>query len=249
MNNLSKAFENGKALIGFVTAGDPSLSRSEEYVLQMARAGADLIEIGVPFSDPVAESSAVQLAYLRALEAGVTMEGIFTLIERVRKEAQTPLALLSYFNPVYRYGCEAFFARCKATDVGGVLVPDLPLEEQDELRVIADRHGVALINLLSPASGQRVAEIAPRAKGFLCAAGSPDALPEMLRLARQVTALPVVVDFGVQSAEQALQGAQIADGVVVGEAIAVLAAQYGDAAGPRIYEYVANIKSALEAIK
>jgi len=249
MSNIAKAFANGKALIGFVTGGDPSLEACEGFILEMARAGADLIEIGIPFSDPVAEGPVVQAANLRALANGATVESIFTLVGNVRKKIDTPLVFLTYLNPVFHYGYKAFFARCEAVGLDGIFIPDMPFEEQGELRDIAAAHGVDLISLIAPASARRIAMIAGQAKGFLyivSGATEPAAdLPEMTRLVRQATDLPAAAGFGVHSPEQVCEIAKHADGVIVDSAIVKLAEQYGEAAGPHIFDFVRAMKAGL----
>jgi len=255
MSNIAKAFDHGKAFFGFVTGGDPNLAACEGFILEMARAGADLIEIGIPFSDPIAEGPVIQAANLRALKAGATVESMFTLVENVRKKIATPLVFLTYLNPVHHYGYEAFFARCEAVGVDGIIIPDLPFEEQGELRAFTARHGVDLISLIAPTSAQRIQEIASRAAGFLYIVSSMGVtgvrneiaatLPSVLAQVRQATDLPVAVGFGIHSAEQAWEVARYADGAIVGSAIVKIVEQYGEAAGPHIYAYIKNMKAAV----
>ncbi|MCL2107083.1 MAG: tryptophan synthase subunit alpha [Oscillospiraceae bacterium] len=260
MSNISKAFrdiksKNEKAFIGFVTGGDPNLQASENIILAMARAGADLIEIGIPFSDPIAEGPVIQAANLRALAAGTTVEKIFGLVRGLRQKIDIPLVFLTYLNPVHHYGYEAFFARCEAVGLDGIIIPDLPFEERDELRETAARHGVDLISLIAPTSGRRVAEIAGQASGFLYVVSSmgvtgmrndiPAGLPETLKLVRAATDLPVAVGFGLHSPEQARQVARIADGVIVGSAIVKLAERYGEQAAEHVFAYVKGMKEAM----
>ncbi|MDR0531920.1 MAG: tryptophan synthase subunit alpha [Oscillospiraceae bacterium] len=255
MSKIANAFDHGKAFIGFVTGGDPTLELSEQYILAMARAGADLIEIGIPFSDPIAEGATIQEANLRALRAGSTVEKIFGLAGRARAQIQTPLVFLTYLNPVYRYGYEAFFARCAAVGVDGIIIPDLPFEEQGELRDICAANGVDLISLIAPTSKQRIAEIARCATGFLYAVSSMgvtgvrselnSGLPGMIQLAKATAKIPVAVGFGVSSPAQAKAIAQYADGVIVGSAIVKLVEQYGEAAEPHIDRYVREMKQAI----
>ncbi|MDR2753441.1 MAG: tryptophan synthase subunit alpha [Oscillospiraceae bacterium] len=254
MSNISKAFANGTAFIGFVTGGDPTLAASEEFILQMAAAGADIIEIGIPFSDPIAEGPVIQAANLRALGAGATVESMFALVANVRKKIATPLVFLTYLNPVLHYGYEAFFAHCEAVELDGIIIPDLPFEEQGELRDITRAHGVDLISLVAPTSAQRVAQIAAQAQGFLYIVSSMGVtgvrskiatdLAEIVRNIRAATALPAAVGFGLHSTAQAREIAQFADGVIVGSAIVKICEQHGAAAGPHLYTYVKEMKTA-----
>jgi tryptophan synthase alpha chain len=259
MSNIANAFQNGKAFIGFVTGGDPSLEKSEEFILALARAGTDIIEIGIPFSDPVAEGPVIQAANLRALAAGATVESMFTLVARVRQKIDTPLVFLTYLNPVHHYGYENFFARCEAVGLDGIIIPDLPFEEHGELRDITVRHGVDLISLVAPTSKQRIAEIAKQARGFLYIVSSmgvtgvrhtlPADLHEVLRQVREATKLPAAVGFGVHTPEQAREIAQYADGVIVGSAMVKLAEQYGQQAGPPIFAFAKEMKQTLLGIR
>lgn len=145
MSKIGNAFKNGKAFIGFLTAGDPSLDKTYEYIMTMEKAGADLIEIGIPFSDPIAEGIVIQEADLRALKGGTRIDDVFALVERVRKETQIPLVFLTYLNPVFHYGAEKFFARCQKTGMDGIIIPDMPFEERDECAAAAKAHGIDII--------------------------------------------------------------------------------------------------------
>ncbi|MDR1927862.1 MAG: tryptophan synthase subunit alpha [Oscillospiraceae bacterium] len=255
MSKIANAFQNGAAFIGFVTGGDPSLAKSEEIILAMVRGGADLIEIGIPFSDPIAEGSVIQAANLRALAAGATVDGIFAMVRCLREKTQTPIVFLTYLNPVHHYGYEAFFARCEETGVDGIILPDLPFEEQEELRGITAVHGVDLISLIAPTSAQRIARIAAQARGFLYLVSSMGVtgvrseittdLSAMLALVREAARLPAAVGFGIHSLAQAKEIARIADGVIVGSAIVKLVAQYGDDAAEAVEDYVRRMKAAM----
>lgn len=167
MNRIKEAFNGKKAVIGFITAGDPGLDRTEEFILEMERAGASLIELGVPFSDPVAEGPDIQSANVRALSAGCTTDKIFTMVENLRAKTQIPLVFFAYANTLYRYGYEKFCKRCSETGVDGFIIPDLPYEEKDELSGIAESSGVALIPVISSVSAQRIQMIAKEADGFI----------------------------------------------------------------------------------
>ena len=150
MSRIRKAFEKGKAFIPFITAGDPSLEKTEEFIFEMERAGADLIEIGIPFSDPIAEGIVIQEADIRALASGTTTDKVFHMVERVREKTEIPLVFMTYLNPVFHYGYEKFFSRCQAAGIDGIIIPDLPFEEKGELEGIAAAHGVELISMIAP---------------------------------------------------------------------------------------------------
>ncbi|MDR3209830.1 MAG: tryptophan synthase subunit alpha [Oscillospiraceae bacterium] len=255
MSRLSGAFAHGKAFIAFVTGGDPTLARSEEFILEMARAGADVIEIGIPFSDPIAEGPVIQAANLRALAAGATVPKIFELTRRVRAQTDVPLVFLTYLNPVFRYGYDAFFAKCAEVGVDGVIIPDLPFEEQGEARADAAAHEIDIISLIAPTSDARVAEIAKGAAGFLYVVSSTGVtgvrgeiktdLRAMLRAVRTASSVPAAVGFGVSTPEQAREIAQYADGVIVGSAIVRIVAEHGESAGEHVYAYVKAMKDAV----
>jgi tryptophan synthase alpha chain len=254
MSNISQAFKNGKAFIGFVTGGDPTIEKTKEFVREMIRAGADLVEIGVPFSDPIAEGPVIQEANIRALSAGATVEKLFTLVEELRKETTVPLVFLTYLNPVFRYGYDAFFKRCSLCGLDGIIIPDLPFEEQAEVREAAAQYGIDLISLIAPTSEARIKEIAQAATGFIYLVSSMGVtgvrseittdLAAIVAAIRSVTSLPVAIGFGIHSPAQAAQMARIADGVIVGSAIVRIIAEHGGEAGPHIYRYVKEMKEA-----
>jgi tryptophan synthase alpha chain len=254
MSRIACALAGKKAFIGFVTAGDPSLEKTEEFVLEMVRAGADVVELGIPFSDPIAEGPVIQEANLRALRAGATVEKIFALVERLREKTQAPLVFLTYLNPVFRYGYDAFFRRCAEAGVDGVIIPDLPFEEQGEVRRASDAHDIDLISLVAPTSQERIAQIAAAARGFLYIVSSLGVtgararietdLASIIEAARPHTRIPLAVGFGINTPAQAAEISRLADGVIVGSAIVKLIAQHGGAAGPEVYRYVREMKAA-----
>ncbi|MDR3324923.1 MAG: tryptophan synthase subunit alpha [Spirochaetaceae bacterium] len=259
MSNIDKAFSGGKAFIAFLTGGDPSMESSREFILRMARAGADLIEIGVPFSDPIAEGPVIQAANIRALGNGASVEGLFALVKAVRLETDVPLVFLSYFNPVFRFGCERFFARCKAVGVDGIIIPDLPFEEADEVRPAARANGVDVISLVAPTSQARIKEIARNADGFLyivSSLGVTGVRSEITTDVRGIVetakecapALPCAVGFGINTPAQAAEIARHADGVIVGSAIVKIIAEHGAGAGERLSAYVREMKAAIRQL-
>lgn len=255
MSNIAQAFSNGKAFIGFVTGGDPNLKTCGDIILKMAEAGADLIEIGIPFSDPIAEGPVIQAANIRALSAGADTDGIFSLVETVREKTAVPLVFLTYLNPVYKYGYEAFFSHCAACGVDGIIIPDLPYEEKGELADIAAAHGVDLISLIAPTSEDRIRTIASEARGFLYIVSSMGVtgvrseirtdLTSILETARSAATVPAAVGFGINTPEQARTISRLADGVIVGSAIVKIVEQYGDQAAQPVYDYVKRMKDAI----
>lgn len=255
IERIAKAFSNGKAFIGFVTAGDPSLEKTGEFILEMLRGGCDLVEIGIPFSDPIAEGVVIQEADLRALSGGATTDGVFEMVRRVRQQTDAPLVFMTYYNPVFSYGLEKFFARCQDVDIDGIIVPDLPFEEKGEIADVAAKHDVAVISMIAPTSDDRIRKIAAASEGFLYVVSSLGVtgmrnkiqtdLSAILDVVRQSTQTPAAVGFGIHTPQQAHDMAQIADGVIVGSAIVKLCEEHGADAGPYIYEYVKSMKDAM----
>ncbi len=255
MSRIQNAFAEGKAFIPFITAGDPSLAKTEEFILEMERAGADLVEIGIPFSDPIAEGVVIQEADIRSLAAGTTTDKVFDMVLDLRKKTEIPLVFMTYVNPVFHYGYEKFFSRCQEAGIDGIIIPDLPFEEKGELEDIAAAHGVDLISMIAPTSKQRIRDIAREAKGFLYVVSSMGVtgtreeirtdLGEILKEIRKVTDLPAAVGFGINTPEQAAEIAAVADGVIVGSAIVKLAARYGGHAAPYMGMYVRKMKESI----
>ncbi len=229
MSRLQEVFGKGKAFVAFLTAGDPTAECTVNYILKMEKAGADLIEIGIPFSDPTAEGAVIQEASLRALRGGMTTEGVFHIVEEVRKMSGVPIALMTYLNPVFHYGYEAFFARCRSLGVDGIIVPDLPFEEKGEAEEVAGRFGVDVISLIAPTSMERIRLIAKEAKGFIYVVSSMGVtgvrsqittdIAGMVEEIRAVTDTPCAIGFGISTPKQAGEMAHYADGVIVGSAI------------------------------
>jgi tryptophan synthase alpha chain len=255
MSRIGTAFEGKKAFIGFLTGGDPCPERTESFIHEMIEGGADLIEIGIPFSDPIAEGPVIQAANLRALSAGTTVDRLFKIAGNVSKTVETPLVFLTYLNPVFHYGYEAFFDGCREAGVDGVIIPDLPFEEQPEAKVIAAARGVDVISLVAPTSADRILHIAREASGFLYVVSSLGVtgmrsqittdLGAMIKTIRQATDLPAAVGFGINTPEQARAIAAVADGVIVGSAIVRIIEEHGEDAGSHIRRYVEEMKRAL----
>ncbi len=257
MSKIEKAFKEGKAFIPFITAGDPCLEKTGEFILAMEEAGADLIEIGIPFSDPIAEGPVIQEADLRALAAGTTTDRIFDLVGDLRRQTQVPLVLMTYLNPVFHYGYENFFTRCQAVEMDGIIIPDLPFEEKGEMEDIAASHGVDLISMVAPTSEDRIQKIAGEARGFLYVVSSLGVtgmrqqittdLPALLANIRKTAHVPACIGFGIHSPEQAAAAAQVADGVIVGSAIVKIVEKYGEDAAPHLAEYVRMMKGSIRS--
>ncbi len=254
MSKITEAFTNEKAFIAFLTAGDPSKEKTLEFILAMEEAGADLIEIGIPFSDPIAEGPVIQNANTRALSKGINTDDIFDLVTNVRKYSDVPLAFLTYINPVLYYGYEKFFKKCKEVGVNGIVIPDLPYEEKDEISDIAEKYDVDLISLIAPTSKNRIKMIAKDAKGFIYLVSSMGVtgvrseiktnLEDIIEEIKKVTDVPVAVGFGINTPEQSEDVAKIADGVIVGSAIVKIIEKYGDNSTSYIKEYVSKMKDA-----
>ena len=256
MNRIQKAFdEKKKVFIGFVTAGDPNLATTKELVRAMIKGGAGLIEFGIPFSDPVAEGEVIQKADMRALAAGTTTDKIFDLVAELREETQVPLVFLTYANPIYAYGAEKFFTRCEETGVDGVIIPDIPYEEREEMRPFSEPHHVALVPLIAPTSKDRIQKIAAVAQGYVYVVSSLGVtgvrsnittdIDGIVAEVRKATDIPVAVGFGIAAPEQAYKMAKASDGAIVGSAIEKIVAQYGEASPEHVYEYVKSMSEAV----
>lgn len=255
---IQKAFDtsNKKAFIAFLTAGDPDADSTVRFVLEMEKAGADLIEIGIPFSDPTAEGVVIQEANIRALGNGMNTEGVFRIVERIREQSRIPLAFMTYANPVFHYGYEAFFTRCEELGVGAIIVPDLPFEEKEEMAEAAKLHRVAVISMIAPTSRERIQKIASRAEGFLYVVSSMGVtgvrseirtdLASMIDSIRSATDIPCAIGFGISTPCQARDMAALSDGAIVGSAIVKLIEKYGREAAPYLAEYVRDMKKAVQ---
>ena len=255
MNKIKNAFENKKALVGFLTAGDPTFEASCENVLAMARAGADLIEIGIPFSDPIAEGPVIQAANIRALSKGMTTDRAFELVKRVREDINVPVCFMTYLNPVFKYGYDRFFGRCAEIGVDGLICPDMPFEEKEEAAEVARKYGVSVISLIAPTTENRIKMIAESAEGFLYIVSSMGVtgvrgeiktdLSAIMESVKRYAKVPAAIGFGISTPEQAKQMAAISDGAIIGSAVVSLVEQYGENAAPKIYEYVKSLADAV----
>ncbi len=257
MSNIRKAFENGKAFIAFITCGDPDLATTAEAVKEAVRNGADLIELGIPFSDPTAEGPVIQGANIRALKGGVTTDGIFDFVRELRKEVTVPMVFMTYANVVFSYGSEKFIATCKEIGMDGLILPDVPFEEKEEFQSICDRYDIDFISLIAPTSENRIAMIAKEAKGFLYIVSSLGVtgtrteiktdLSSIMEVVRRNTDVPCAIGFGISTPEQAKKMAGLSDGAIVGSAIIKILEKYGTEAPKYVGEYVKSMKNAIIA--
>jgi tryptophan synthase alpha chain len=255
MSRITDAFLKGNAFIPFITAGDPNLSITEQLVPAMAKAGADMIEIGIPFSDPVAEGNVIQEADMRALSAGTTTDQIFESVKRIRKETDIPLAFMTYINPIFVYGSERFIKNAADCGIDALIVPDMPFEEKNELLPVCKKYSIDLISLIAPTSKERIRTIAKEAEGFVYCVSSMGVtgvrreittnIGEMVSLVKEVKDIPCAIGFGISTPEQAKQMSKDADGVIVGSAIVKLAAKYGKDCVEPICNYVKEMKDAI----
>jgi tryptophan synthase alpha chain len=255
MNKISQAFENGKAFIGFVTAGDPNLAVSKEILISMAKGGCDLIEVGIPFSDPIAEGPVIQNANIRALKHSVTTDDVFALVKDVRREIDTPMVFMTYLNVLFKYGYDRFLRNAKDCGVCGVIIPDMPYEEKGELQSVAKNYGIEVVSLIAPTSEDRIKTIASDAEGFVYVVSSLGVtgvrseiqtdLDTITKSVKSVTDIPVAIGFGINTPEQAKKYSDIADGVIVGSAIVKLIEQYAEDAPQKVYDYVKSMKDAI----
>ena len=256
MNRIAKAFSNGCAFIPFIMGGDPDIETTEQLLYALKDAGADAIEIGIPFSDPVAEGPVIEAAAARALSQGCTVDQLFDLVARVRGEIEIPILFMTYFNPVFVYGVDRFVARSVAVGLDGLIVPDLPFAERGELYGPCKAAGLELISLVAPTTGERTAEIAANSGGFVYCVSSlgvtgarstlDDSARRMVTAVRAVSDVPCAVGFGISMPEQAREVAQYADGVIVGSALVRIAGEYGRDCAEPIYQFAKAIKEGIK---
>lgn len=260
MTRITDAFKKqGKLFIPFITAGDPDLDTTEKLIYAMEEAGAGLIEIGIPFSDPTAEGPVILEADTRALAAGTKIKDIFAMLARVREKTQIPMVFLTYVNPIFTYGREKFFQQCRDVKIDGVIVPDVPYEEKDTIAPEAGKYGVEIISMIAPTSHQRIQSIAREAQGYIYLVSSLGVtgvrkeittnLKEIVEKIREVSDKPIAVGFGISTPEQAKEMAAISDGAIVGSAIVKLCAQYGKDCVEPVKQYVKEMAEAVEEAK
>lgn len=256
MSKISDAFKNGKAFIPFITCGDPDLETTGKIVREMAANGADLIELGIPFSDPTAEGPVIQEAIIRALSGGVTTDKIFDFVKALRADVTVPLLFMTYANVVFSYGIERFAAKCAECGIDGIILPDVPYEEKDEFAPVCRKHGVDFISLIAPTSENRIAQIAKDAEGFIYVVSSLGVtgmrseiqtdIAAITAKIRENTSVPCAIGFGISKPEQAAKMAAVSDGAIVGSAIVRLIAKHGKDAAPVVGAFVKEMKQAMQ---
>ncbi|MDE6671747.1 MAG: tryptophan synthase subunit alpha [Ruminococcus sp.] len=255
MSNIRKAFGNGKAFIPFITCGDPDLETTGKVVREAVANGADLIELGIPFSDPTAEGVVIQGANIRALSGGVTTDKIFDFVAELRKDVKIPMVFMTYANVVFSYGAERFMKKCVETGMDGIILPDIPFEEKEEFTEIAEKYGIEMISLVAPTSENRIAMIAREAKGFIYVVSSLGVtgtrseittnIGDIVSVIRENTDVPCAVGFGISTPEQAKKMAGLSDGAIVGSAIIKIIEKYGKDSPKYVGEYIKSMKDAL----
>lgn len=255
MSNIKTAFENGKAFIAFITCGDPDLDTTEKIIETMAENGVDMIELGIPFSDPTAEGPVIQAANLRGLAQGVTTDKVFDMIRRVRKRVSIPMVFMTYANVVFSYGTERFIKTAAEVGMSGLILPDVPYEEKAEFADVCKKYGLDLISLIAPTSDERIGMIASSAEGFVYCVSSlgvtgtrseiTSDIDSMIASVRENTDIPVAIGFGISNPEQAAQMAAKSDGIIIGSAIVKLIEKYGKDSVPYVKEFVKEISAAL----
>lgn len=253
MSNIKKAFQNGKAFIPFITCGDPDLETTAKAVREAVENGADLIELGIPFSDPTAEGPVIQGANIRALKGGINTDKIFDFVSELRKEISVPMVFMTYANVVFSYGAEKFISMCAEIGIDGLILPDIPFEEKEEFLPICHKYHVDLISLIAPTSADRIGMIAKEAEGFIYLVSSMGVtgvrneiktdLASIVKIIRKNTDIPCAIGFGISTPEQAQKMSSISDGVIVGSAIVRMLEKYGKYAPKYIGEYVKSMKT------
>ncbi|MCD7828771.1 MAG: tryptophan synthase subunit alpha [Clostridiales bacterium] len=253
--HIKSKFDEGKAFMPFITCGDPDLETTEKLIAAMEKAGADLIELGIPFSDPTAEGPVIQEANLRALSGDVTTDKIFDMVRRVRKTVKIPLMFMTYANVVFSYGAERFIGICEEIGIDGLILPDIPFEEKGEFVGICKKHDVVLISMIAPTSEERIGMIAKEAEGFIYCVSSLGVTGErsnittdiggMVRAVKAQNDIPCAIGFGISTPEQAAEISKVADGIIVGSAVVRLCGQYGRDCIESVTEYIKKMKTAI----
>ena len=255
MSRIKNAFDHKKAFIGFLTAGDPTLDKTEEFVMEMVDAGAGLIELGIPFTDPIADGPVIQEANVRALSGGVTTDKIFDMVVKIRKKTSIPMVFMTYANVVFSYGIERFIRKAAEIGMDGLILPDVPFEEKEEFDVVCKQYGLELISLIAPTSHNRITRIAKEANGFVYCVSSLGVtgtrtqittdIGAMVKLVKAAKDIPCAVGFGISTPEQAKKMAAQSDGAIVGSAIVKICAAHGENCVPYVKDYVKSMKDAV----
>lgn len=256
MSNLTKIFENHKAFIPFVVADDPDFDTTVANIVALANNGADIVEVGIPFSDPVADGPVIQAGDLRAFAAGVSTKTVFQIVEQARKQTDVPIVFLTYLNIVFKYGYKAFCQKCQSLNISGLVIPDLPYESKAEIMPAANQYGIDIIPLITPTSGHRIEKIAKAATGFIYVVSSMgitgerdaffDGLKDLVAEIKKYTDMPTAIGFGVHTPEQAQEMATIADGVIVGSAIVDIVAKEKQQAPAKIAAFTKSMRTAVD---
>ena len=259
MSRIHEAFENKKAFIPFITCGDPDLETTAAIVKAMVHNGADLIELGIPFSDPTAEGPVIQEADNRALKGGVNTEKILAFARELRKDVKVPMVFMTYANVVYSYGAEKFLAAAQEAEIDGLILPDVPFEEKEEFASLCEEYGLDLISMIAPTSKERIRMIAKEAKGFLYVVSSLGVtgvrsqintdIASLISEVRAVTDLPCAVGFGISAPEQAARMASLSDGAIVGSAIVRIIAEHGRKSPEAVAAFVKEMSTAVHQIR
>lgn len=256
MSNIKKAFESGKAFIPFITCGYPDLETTASIIREAEKNGADLIELGIPFSDPSAEGPVIQRANICALEGGITTDKIFEFVEELRKDVKIPMVFMTYANVVFSYGAERFISKCKELEIDGIILPDIPYEEKDEFLPVCKKYDVDFISFIAPTSANRIAMIAKESDGFIYVISSLGVtgvrseiktdLKSIIDVIRENTDTPCAVGFGISTPEQAKTISSVSDGVIVGSAIIKLIEEHGKNAPEYVGQYIKSMKNAMK---
>ncbi|MDR2400197.1 MAG: tryptophan synthase subunit alpha [Deferribacteraceae bacterium] len=252
MSKITEAFKGKKAFIAYLMAGDPDLEKTAEYILALQDGGADIIEIGIPFSDPIAEGETIQNATLRSLSSGTTPDGIFEMMAELKDKVKIPLLFMSYANPIFSCGYDSFFKRCSESGISGVILPDVPFEEAGEVLSHTQKYGIEVITLVAPTSVRRIANIAKSARGFIYVVSSMGVtgvrtsvnrdIRSVIDAIKRQTDIPAAVGFGINTPKQAAELLQYADGIIVGSAIVNIIAENSADTAEKLKKYVRSMK-------
>lgn len=246
-----------KALITYVTCGDGGFDTTETAVMEMINSGADIIELGVPFSDPIAEGSVIQSASVRSLSGGTTLAGIFDMVKRLRKKTDAPLLLMLYLNSIFGFGTERFFNICAEIGIDGVIIPDMPYEEKGEIQPYADNNNIISISLVTPTSKDRIEKIASSARGFVYCVSSTGVtgmrssfktdFDQFISEIKKYTDIPCAIGFGISNGEQAHEMKQYCDGVIVGSAIVNIIAENQRRCAKPVHDFTVSLREGLDS--